>query len=215
MPTKLYVWKRPKGGNKPVKTYLTSREVKAYIMKTNNWTSSQYQKQYDIFKNKLNAYESYQQARGVSITKQSPVEVLFKEAKAKNLYGTEYKPTMKLQQIKGFSAYSITKGKAVAKAPKYVESQSRKYGRYINKRFGGLIKNNTGAKNIKEAFKEEARKKGEPINYAKMEEALSDYADKLGAKYKPTGEAETPDTMPNGETYGSDEQLDFDVSDYL
>ena len=53
------------------KVYLTNREVKAYIMKTNNWTASQYQKQYDIFKNKLRAYESYTQAQGAKTKKES------------------------------------------------------------------------------------------------------------------------------------------------
>ena len=50
--------------------------------------------------------------------------------------------------------------------------------------------------------------------YAKMEEALTDYANKLGKPVTDSGET-TPDNLPSGEVYGSDEQIDFDVSDYL
>ena len=58
----------------------TSREVKNYIMKINGWTSSQYDKQYDIFKNKLRAYENYERAHGVNTKRQSPAQLLYKEA---------------------------------------------------------------------------------------------------------------------------------------
>lgn len=227
MPTNIYVWKRKSKSERQAgtgtlkKEYLTSREVKQYIMKVNNWTSADYQKQYDIFKNKLRAYESYQQAQGAKVKKQSPVEVLYKEARDKQLYGASYKPSQKMEQIKSFSAYSITKGRQVTKSLRYQEKQSKAYGQYIRSRFGsvksksGLIYQNEGAKKIYNAFVADARKKGEPVNYAKMEEALTDYANKLGAKYTPTGEAVTPNTMPNGETYGSDEQIDFDIEEYL
>lgn len=225
MPTNIYTWRRSK--NKGMeKRYLTSREVKAYIMKQNNWTKEQYQKEYDIFKNKLRAYESYTQAQGAKTKKESVVEVLYKEAKAKQLYGPKYEPSQKMKQIRGFSAYSITKGRQLAKQTNYQERQSRKYGRYITKRFGrvdikdpskstGLIGANKGAQEIVKAFKDDARKKGEPINYAKMEEALTDYANKLGAKVDDKDQVQTPDNLPAGEVYGSDEQIDFDIDAYL
>lgn len=214
MPTKLYKWTRSKG-NKLEKQYLTNRQVKAYIMKQNNWTSDQYRKQYDITKNKLRAYESYKQAQGAKVSKQSVSELLYKEAKAKQLYGPNYKPSQKMQQIRGFSAYSITKGRQLATQKKYQEKESKKYGQYINKRFGGLLENNKGAQKIQDAFKEDALKKGEPINYAKMEEALSDYASNIGSRVNEDDEVETPNTLPYGEVYGSSEEIDFDVSDYL
>ena len=214
MPTNIYTWRRSK--NKGMeKRYLTSREVKAYIMKQNNWTKEQYQKQYDIFKNKLRAYESYKQAQGAKVTKESVSEVLYKEARAMQLYGPNYKPSQKMQQIKGFSAYSITKGRQLAKQARYQESQSKKYGQYIKSRFGGLIDANKGAQNIKVKFEEDARRKGQPINYAKMEEALSDYASKIGSKINDKDEVTTPDNLPSGEVYGSDEQIDFDIDAYL
>ena len=213
MPTKIYTWKRNKEGSME-KRYLTTREVKAYIMKQNNWTADQYQKQYDIFKNKLRAYESYNQAQGAKVSKESVSEVLYKEARAKQLYGPNYKPSQKMQQIKGFSAYSITKGRQLAKQEGYKKRQSQKYGEYIKGRFGGFIEQNAGAKAIEDAFIRKAEQDGEPVNYAKMEEALTDYANKLGKPVSDNGET-TPDNLPSGEVYGSDEQIDFDVSDYL
>ena len=225
MPTNIYIWQRSK--NKGMqKRYLTSREVKAFIMKQNNWTKEDYQKQYDIFKNKLRAYESYKQAQGAKVTKQSVTEVLYKEARAMQLYGPSYKPNQKMQQIKGFSAYSITKGRQLAKQVRYQERQSKKYGAYIKTRFGeydpkdktkntGLIGANEGARNIIKAFEEDARLKGQSINYAKMEDALTDYANKIGSKINDNDEVTTPNNLPNGEVYGSDEQIDFDIDAYL
>ena len=214
MPTKIYTWTKNKSGDME-KRYLTTREVKAYIMKQNKWTAEQYQKQYDIFKNKLRAYESYKQAQGAKVQKQSVSEVLYKEARAKQLYGPTYKPSQKLQQIKGFSAYSITKGRQLAKQKGYQAKQAQKYGTYINTRFGGLLEHNKGAQDIQKAFIEDAQKKGESVNYAKMEEALTDYANKIGGRVSDEEVGTTPNNLPSGEVYGSDEQIDFDVNDYL
>ena len=48
-----------------------------------------------------------------------------------------------------------------------------------------------------------------------MEEALSDYASKIGSKINDKDEVTTPDNLPSGEVYGSDEQIDFDIDAYL
>lgn len=197
---------------------LTSHEVKQYIMRANNWTASEYQKQYDIFKNKLRAYESFKEAQGVVEQKQSVVSILFKEAKAKRQYGKSYTPSRKMQQIRSFSAYSITKGRAKAKQESYQAQQQAKYGEYINSRFGssdGFISQNKGAQRIVEAFKEEAERTGKPINYAKMEEALTDYANKVHAKIDEQDRVRQNESIPSGETYGSGTEVDFDVESYL
>ena len=197
---------------------LTSREVKQYIMRANNWTATEYQKQYDIFKNKLRAYESFKEAQGVVEQKQSVVSVLFKEAKAKRQYGASYTPSRKMQQIRSFSAYSISKGRAKAKQTSYQEQQQAKYGAYVSKRFGaedGFIAQNKGAQRIVEAFKDEAKRTGKPINYALMEKALTDYADKVHAKVNEQDKVVENESIPSGETYGSDTTVDFDVESYL
>lgn len=210
---KLYVWQNSK------QRTLTRSEVKSYIMKTNKWTSAQYRKQYDILKNKIRAYESYRKAQGINEPQQSVVEFLFKEAKAKRAYGNEYVPSKKAQQIKSFSAYSITKGRKMAENEAYLQKQNLKNAEYIGERFGdknsGFIKDNKGAQEIVNAFEEKARQTGEPINYAKLEEALADYADAVHAKVNEQDEVEDNEAIPSGETYGSDTQIDFDIDNYL
>ena len=144
---KYYKWKNGK------KITMSSREVKQFIMEQNGWTAETYRKQYDIFKNKLNAYESYQRSRGVAVEHQSTTALLFKEAKSKKIYGKDYKPSMKMQQIKSFSAYSITKGRQLAQgesasARRYQAKETAKYEAYVQRRFGGLIESNPTAQKI-------------------------------------------------------------------
>ena len=209
MATKMYVWRN---GDKH---YLTSREVKNYIMKTNKWTAEEYRKKYDIFKNKLRAYESYQSAQGAKVEKQSVVDILFKEAKAKKQYGSEYEPSMKMRQIQSFKAYSISKGRAMAQNEKYITRENLRYGEYVNGRFEDFIKENKGASDIVKSFEEKARQSSLPVNNVKLEKALSDYADKVNAKIGKSGKVENNEAIPAGETYGSDLVVDFDIDAYI
>lgn len=200
------------------KKKLTTHEVKQYIMRANNWTATEYQKQYDIFKNKLRAYESFKEEQGAPVERQSVVSILFKEAKAKRQYGTSYKPSRKMQQIRSFSAYSITKGRAKAKQANYQAQQQAKYGRYVSSRFGeedGFIKSNKGAQRIVERFKEEAQRTGQPVNYVRMEEALIAYANKVHAKIDDNDKVQNNEAVPSNETYGSGDEVDFDIDAYL
>ena len=121
-----------------VKVAMTSREVKAFIMRINGWTAEEYQKNYDIFKNKLRAYEAVE-AQGGNVKKQSVVDVLYAEAKSKELYGADYKPSEKMKRIRATSAYSITKGRKKAQEQAYLEKERKKYEGYIKKDYGGLI----------------------------------------------------------------------------
>ena len=206
---------------------MTAREVKAEIMKAHGWNEKQYRKQYDLFKNKLRAYESYKSAQGGSVKQQSVVDVLYKEAKAMQRYGAKYTPSRKMQQIRGFSAYSITKGRTLAKQENYQQRQATKYGEYIRGRFGtydpndptkndGFIGKNKGAQSIVDAFVAQAKASGKPVNYAKLEDALSAYADKVHAKTDEQDKIIENEAIPvSSETYGSDDVTDFDVSEYL
>lgn len=196
------------------KVYLSSKEVKAFIMKQNKWTEKEYYNQYHLFKNRLRAYESYRKSQGIN-EKQSVVELLYKEAKSKKNYGSDYKPSAKMQQIKSFSAVSITKGRQYATQQKYLESQRQKYKNYVNQRFGGFIEKNKGASDIVEQFMQDAEEKGTTINYVKLEKALSDYADKIHAKIEDDGKYHDAEAIPSGETFGSDNTIDFDIDAYL
>lgn len=191
------------GGKRVV---MTNREVKAYIMKQNGWTSTQYKKQYDIFKNKLRSYENYERASGRQVTTQSPVEVLFKEAKAKARDGVNYTPSIKMQRIRSFT--SVSSGKAGQRALQgrlYRQRRASTYEDATYKQFKGLIQSNKQAQAIYNTIKDPVMR----------EKALSDFANKLHAKINEQDEVVESEAIPFGETYGSDEQIDFDIEDYL
>ena len=197
---------------------MTSKEVKAFIMKQNKWTSDQYNKQYDILRNKLRAFEAYERASGKDITKQSVRSLLFKEAKAKQTNKGSYKPSIKMQRIRAFT--SVSSGKAGQKALQskvYNERRSGLYQDATYKQFKGLIDTNAMADKIYKEIK----------NPVMREKALADYADTLHYGIQSVNEkikqdqqeqedSEDEENIPfYGEIIGSDEEFDFDLSEYL
>lgn len=108
-----------------VEIKISSREMKQTIMRANHWNEDQYRKQYDLFKNKLRAYESYRQAHGANVKAQSPQELLYKQARAKIREGSEYAPSLEMQRIQSFSAVSITKGRKMAQQFESAYSKAR------------------------------------------------------------------------------------------
>lgn len=185
---------------------LNARQVKSFIMKVNGWTSEQYRKQYDIFKNKVRAYEGYQRAKGQKVQTQSVAGLLYKEARAKKREGTNYKPSIKMQRIRSFT--SISSGKALQKALKskrYLKAREETYEQGTLKQFKGLIDANPQAKQIYDAI-------SDPV---KREQALTDYANALGLKINEAEEVQAESAIPFGETMGSSDAIDFDINDYL
>lgn len=186
---------------------MTSKEVKNYIMKVNGWTTEQYNKQYDILRNKVRAYEAYEEAHGRKVKKASTQELLFKEAKAKKRYGSEYQPSIKMKRIRSFT--SVSSGKAGQKALQGKRYQQRRTALYEDatyKQFKGLIDGNPQAKYIYENVTD-------PV---KREEALTDYANTINAKINEQDEAVENEAIPvSSETFGSNDPIDFDISDYL
>ena len=196
------IYKMVRGG----RVEMSSREVKQYIMKQNNWTSQQYNKKYDIFKNKIRAYENYERAHGVTKQRQSPAQLLFKEAKAKAREGSDYKPSIKMERIKRFT--SVSSGRAGQKALQGKLYQARRASLYkeaTSKQFKGLIDNNAKAKEIAERI-------NDPV---KREQALADYANKIRAKFDEEGKAQENEAIPFGETFGSGDDVDFDIEYYM
>ena len=188
------------------KIKMTSREVKQYIMKQNKWTSDQYNKQYDILRNKLRAYESYERASGKKVQTQSVQSLLYKEAKAKKREGVNYKPSIKMQRIRSFTSVSSgKKGREALTHERYRARRTATYEDATYKQFGGFIEANPQAKFIYESVKD-------PV---KREKALSDYANKVKAKINEQDEVEENEAIPYGEVYGSDTQFDFDITPYL
>lgn len=190
---------------------LTNREVKAYIMKVNGWTSQQYDKQYDIFKNKLRAFENYERIHAGSTTRQSPAQVLYKEAKAKVREGADYTPSIKMQRIRSFT--SVSSGKAGQKAlqgKRYQERRTALYMEATNKQFKGFLENNDKANEL-------AKQITDPV---KREKFLADYANKVHAQIAEKEEEAKKQRNGEGipydsEVFGSDDPVDIDISAYL
>ena len=179
---------------------LKTGEAKRTIMRANRWTEEQYRKQYDLFKNKLRAYESFKRAHGVEVKTQSPQELLYKQARAKLREGADYEPSEKMKQIESFSAVSITKGRKLAAdlESEYSKRRAAEYEQYVANRFEGLINANPKAAEI-------VARVSDPV---KREEALADYADLLEEQQK--GGA-----IASGEAVGSGTAIEFDISPYL
>lgn len=185
---------------------MTNREVKSYIMKVNGWTTEQYNKQYDILRNKVRSYEAYERASGRTTQTQSVQSLLFKEAKAKKRMGAEYTPSIKMQRIKSFT--SVSSGKAGQKAltgKRYRQKRAKTYEDATYKQFKGLINSNKQARYIYESI-------SDPV---KREQAMTAYANQLGAKINEQDEVIENEAIPYGETFGSNDEIDFDIDSYL
>ena len=185
---------------------LTSREVKQFIMKQNNWTSQEYQKKYDIFKNKLRAFENYERAHGATIKRQRPVELLYKQAKSMKREGANYQPSIKMQRIQSFTSVSSgVAGQRALQGRIYQQRRAQLYTSATNKQFEGLINKNEKAREI-------ANRIEDPVM---REKALADYANMLHAKIDEMGRVQEQEAIPFGETIGSDDTFDFDIDKYL
>lgn len=189
--------------SKGKKVKISQREMKSTIMRVNNWTETQYRKNYDIIKNKLRAYESFTRAQGVKVTQQSPVAFIYKMARAKETHGANYKPSIAVERIMSFSSLSITQGRkyAAQKGSKFVQRGLKIYEQSNTAAFTDFINKVPKAAEL-------ARKIDNPV---KLEEALKALAEHIHAQQKPSGEI-----FESGETFGSDELgEDFDISPWL
>lgn len=188
-----------------VEVAIRPSEIKETIMRANNWTEEQYRKQYDIFKNKLRAYENFRRAHGASVETQSPQEVLYKQARTKLREGAAYEPSNEMKRIQSFSAVSITQGKRLAanKESEYSRRRAAQFEATTQQQFKDFIEQNPTAQKIM----------NDPniTDPVAREEALKKLADEVHAKQTPTGEV-----IADGETFGSDEPIDdFDYSEFF
>lgn len=185
-----------------VREKMKPSEIIETIMTANKWTKDQYRKQYDIFKNKLRAYESYRKAHGAKVKEQSPLEVLYTQAKAMKREGASYEPSLEMKRIQSFSAVSITKGRRLAQdlESEYSQRRGETFASTTEKAFAGFISKVSKAQEIVDTIED-------PV---KREEALKALAEHVHAIQSPTGE------VFGGETYGSDDAAeDFDYSEWL
>lgn len=188
-----------------VEEVISPSEVKRTIMKANNWTAEEYKKKYDIFKNKLRAFEAYEKIPASK--KQSAVKILYTQAKAMLREGANYEPSLKMKRIHDFT--SISSGKKLQEAmthQRYLEARTTTYTDSTYKQFQGLIENNPMAEKIYRLIKD-------PV---KREKALTDFANALHAKIDRHGRLLNSEAIPQyGEVVGSDERAYVDLSAYL
>lgn len=184
---------------------LKASEVKNFIMKVNNWNADQYQKEYDLFKNKLRTLENFE---GVpKAERESPVELLYKQAKSKKRYGSDYQPSLKFQRIISTSAYSSSpkRQRQLLKNQSYVEKLQKKYEETTFRAFKGLIEKNPTAKEIVDKIKDPVQR----------EKALIDLSDALQARINEQGVITDLGGIPFGESFGSSDAIEFDLTPYL
>ena len=139
-----------------VQVNLTSREMKSTIAKAYGISIEDVDKKYYLFRNRLRAYESFKRESGYEVKPQSPLNVMYKQARAMIKYGADYEPSREFQAINQFSAVSITKGEKLAKATgtRYYEKHQTALGNLALKYYEKFITAHTPAQELKQAYKE-------------------------------------------------------------
>ena len=142
---------------------LTAREQAAEVRYLTGWTRQEYQRQYDILRNRVRAYE-----RGIGVTKKDErinvPDLLASNARRMffaNYYGEEYKPTALYKAV--MQAPSASSGKKLSSKAQARIKQAAETR--IEDQFGGFIKNSKFSDDIKKKV-EELRKSG---NYTPLE----------------------------------------------
>lgn len=191
---------------KGVRRELKSSEIKSRVMKQRGWTSDKYNKEYDKLRNRLRAYERYQEARGVPVEKQSPAILLYRESQARRREGANYTPSKEMQRIQSFP--SISSGKALDKRlEEKLFKFDKIYGQKTKDIFGGFIEANPVAREIWTRVKD-------PV---KREQALKDYIAKVKIKESDWKNATKNSAIPipYGQAVGSRTPVEFNINDYL
>lgn len=120
-----------KSGGKP----LTAREQAKKVREWTGWTREQYNKQYDILRNKVRAYEKATGAKKGSI---NVSDILARDARARffaKRYGEPYQPTAEYEAIQ--KASSVSSGRKPSQ--RSVERITQAAYDRVNKQFAGVI----------------------------------------------------------------------------
>ena len=159
---------------------ISSREMKTTIAKAYGISLEAVDKKYYLFRNRLRAYESFKRASGVDVTPQSPLNVMYKQAKAMLRHGADYKPSNEFEAINTFSAVSISKGERLAKATgsRYYQKHQAQIGSLALSHFEKFISAHTSAKDLVKAYKEGT------ITGVQLQASLSQMAKDVKAKQK-------------------------------
>lgn len=156
---------------------LTDRQIKIQIQEITGWSTSEYQKKYDIIRNRL---RNYQKVTGTH--KEERVnEFIYKMERAKKKYGKDYIPSDYVSSVLGFSATStgrVSINEAAAEVRGVSEGRIRKLSKNEFRRFEGLIAVSHTAQQIIADY--ESKK----ISILEAEKLLKSYGDTLNAQRK-------------------------------
>lgn len=135
---------------------ISSKEMKSTIAKAYGISLEAVDKKYYLFRNRLRAYESFKRESGVEVTPQSPLNVMYKQAKTMLRQGADYKPSKEFEAINSFSAVSISKGEQLAKATgsRYYKKHQAELGNLALRNFEKFISAHTSAQELVKAYKE-------------------------------------------------------------
>lgn len=163
-----------------VQVNLTSREMKSTIAKAYGISLADVDKKYYLFRNRLRAYESFKRESGYDVKPQSPLNVMYKQARDMIKHGADYKPSREFQAINQFSAVSITKGEQLAKATgsRYYRKHQTELGNLALKHYDKFISAHKSAKDLVQAYKEGK------ITGVNLQEALGQMAKDVKASIK-------------------------------
>ncbi|MCI6183600.1 MAG: hypothetical protein MR643_04820 [Clostridiales bacterium] len=119
---------------------LTPKQVKAEIQAIKGWTTAQYQREYDKFRNKVRNYET---VSGVEKGKYKVQELFYEKTKAEKRYGANYKPSGLLAAINRTSSSSPGRVKRFGDELTGIsqKAQAREVNA-IKDRFSTLLKSN-------------------------------------------------------------------------
>ena len=135
---------------------ITSREMKSTIAKAYGISLEAVDKKYYLFRNRLRAYESFKRESGAEVTPQSPLNLMYKQAKAMLRHGADYKPSNEFEAINTFSAVSISKGEQLAKATgsRYYKKHQAEIGRLALAHFDKFIQAHANAQDLVKSYRE-------------------------------------------------------------
>lgn len=192
----------------PTQVSISSREMKSTIAKAYGISLEAVDKKYYLFRNRLRAYESFKRESGVEVTPQSPLNLMYKQAKAMLRHGADYKPSNEFEAINSFSAVSITKGERLAKATesRYYKKHQAQIGSLALSHFEKFISAHTSAKDLVKAYKEGK------ITGVNLQEALAKMAKDVKAKQK---ELRQKGGGFSGSTIGTDDIEIPSADDYI
>ena len=166
--------------DKAVQVKLTSREMKSTIARAYGISIADVDKKYYLFRNRLRAYESFKRESGYDVKPQSPLNVMYKQAREMIKHGSDYKPSREFQAINQFSAVSITKGEQLAKATgsRYYQKHQTGLGNLALKNYDKFISAHKSAQELVQAYKEGK------ITGVNLQEALGQMAKDVKASIK-------------------------------